>query len=903
MTDHLRQLLHRLRAMFHRAEQDRDLDKEMSAHLELAVEENLQRGLSPSEARRQALIQFGGAQQAKEQQREARGLPFLETLFQDVRFAVRMLRKSPGFAAVAILTLALGIGANTALFSVINGVLLNALPFPNASRIVSMFQDKPNFPKGSISYLNFLDWRQNNRSFELIAAYRGADGDIRGAGEPEDVRAQRISATFFTILGVNPILGRNFSDEEDRRGANPTVIISEGLWKRKFGSDPNVLGKRLNVGGTVRTIIGVAPSSFRLNIQNFKTADIYEPIGQEEDEKFHRRDSFWGTDALALLKPGATLEQAREDMKGVNAGLAATFPDINADIKANIIPLKEEIVGEMRPVLLVLFGAVGFVLLIACVNVANLQLARSTARRRELSVRVALGASPTRLIRQLLTESVLLALIGGGLGLILAKWGTATALAAVPRTVPRAEEIGLDLRVLLFTLTVSLAAGILFGLVPALKSTGSDVGATLKDAGRAISLYRSRIQATFVIGEMAMALVLLVGAGLMIRTLAHLWGLDPGFDPHNVLTFGIGPAPSLANQSPDAIRAELRAIRSTIAGVPGVEYASLHWGAHPMAGDDEVGFWAEGQPQPMRQADHASTLEYVVQSEYLQAMRIPLLRGRFINDSDNERSERVTVIDNSFAQKYFPGQDPIGKHVRIYDFDADPSQRAWIPFTIVGVVGHVNQFGLADDATRPLQAQMYRSVMQASDLLTKEAAKGLDVFARFRSSLSPKAFFETIREALLAHNGEMIVSGNESEEEVVAHSIANQSFAMVLLGVFASLALLLASVGIYGVLSYLVGQRKQEIGVRMALGAGQADVLGLVLRDGARMTLVGIAIGLVLALALTQLMASMLFGVRPTDPITFAAVALFLSCVALLACYLPARRASRVDPIVALRYE
>ena len=903
MTDRLRRFFHRLRSFFRRAEQDRELDVEMSAHLELAIEENLERGLPAWEARRQALVRFGGQQQTRENHREARGLPLLETLLQDLRFALRMLGKSPGFTAMAVLTLALGIGANTALFSVINGVLLNPLPFPNANRIVVMFQDKPNFPKGSISYPNFLDWRQDNRCFESIAAYRWADGTIRGTGEPEEVHAQRVSATFFSILGVQPVLGRNFTEDEDRRGANPTVILSEGLWKRKFASDPNILGKAVNVGGAARTVIGVIPTSFRLRVPNFKTADLYEPVGQDEDEKFHRRDSFWGMDAIGLLKPAVTLEQAREDMMRVNSGLAATYPDIDVDIKANLIPLKEEIVGEMRSVLLVLFGAVSFVLLIACVNVANLLLARSTGRRREFCIRVALGAGRAQILRQLLTESVVLALLGGALGLLLANWGTSAALAAVPKTVPRAEDIGLDPRVLLFTLVVSVAAGILFGLVPALKISGTDVGASLKDTGRAISMYRSRTQAVFVVGEMAMALVLLIGAGLMIRTLAYLWGRNPGFDPHNVLSFGIDPPPSLAAQSPAAIRAELREIHRVIRSTPGVEHVSFERGALPMESDDEVGFWPEGQPQPTRLADYSSALEYVVEPEYLQTMGIRLLRGRFIRDADDERSERVAVIDNSFAQKYFPGQDPLGKHVKIFDFDADPSERSWIGFTIVGVVGHVNQFGLADDATQPLQAQMYRSVMQGSDVFTKNTAQGLAVFARFHSSLSSRAFFETIRSALLTHNRQMIVSGNQSEEESVARSIANQRFSMALLGVFAALALLLASVGVYGVLSYLVGQRRQEIGVRMALGARGADVLRLVLSDGARMTLVGIGIGVVAAVILTRLMASMLYGVAPTDPLTFAIVALFLSGVALLACYIPARRASRVDPVIALRYE
>ena len=828
---------------------------------------------------------------------------WLENLLQDARYGMRMLVKNPGFTAVVVLTLALGIGANTAIFSVVNGVLLSPLPFPNAKRVVSMFQDKPNFPKGSISYPNFLDWQHDNRTFESIAAYRWADGSISGVGEPEEVKAQRVSATFFPILGVKPILGRNFSAEEDRRGANPTVIISEGLWKRKFGADPNVIGKRLIVAGTGRTIVGVVPSSFRLKIQNFRSADVYEPIGEEADAKFHRRDSFWGMDAIGLLKPGVTLEQAREDMKRLNASLAAAYPDINANIKANIITLKDEIVGDIRPVLLVLFGAVGLVLLISCVNVANLLLARSTSRRRELAIRVALGAGRVRVARQLLTESVMLAVIGGALGLLLAEWGTAAAIAAAPRTVPRAEDIGLDARVLLFTLGVSVIAGVVFGLVPALKTSHTKIGKTLKDSGRAISGYRSRAQAVFVVGEMAMALVLLIGAGLMIRTMTRLWQADPGFDPHNVLGFSITPPPSLAGDSLDAIRAAYRQIHSTIHSMPGVEGVSLNWGAHPMEGDNEVNFWPEGQEQPTRQADLAYSLEYIVEPDYLQTMRIPLLRGRFITEGDNEHSERVAVIDNSFAKKYFAGQNPIGKHIHILDFDRDATERTWLHLTVVGIVGHVNQFGLADDASHPLQAQLYRPFMQASDLLTKEVAHGVGAYVRFRSSLNSEAFFQTIRKKLLASNGEMIVSGNESEEEVVARSISSHRFSALLLGVFAALALVLASVGIYGVLAYLVGQRTQEIGVRMALGAKRLDVLRLVLTDGARLTVVGVGIGVAVAFGLTRLMSGMLFGVKPTDPLTFASVALLLTAIALLACCLPARRAMSVDPMVALRHE
>ncbi|HEY1656743.1 MAG TPA: ABC transporter permease [Candidatus Sulfotelmatobacter sp.] len=823
---------------------------------------------------------------------------------QDIRYALRQLRKSPGFTAVVVLTLALGIGANTAIFSVVNGVLLNPLPFHNASRVVSMFEATPNFSNGSISYPNFLDWQRDNRSFEAMAAFRLTDGSITGVGQPENVRAQRVSATFFPILGVNPILGRNFTPEEDQRGAGATALISEGLWKRKFGSDRNVVGKRLIVAGQPHTIIGVIPASFRLDIFNFKTADVYEPLGEETDPLFFLRDSYWGMDGLGLLKPGVTLAQAHEDMKRVNAGLGDIYPDVDGNIKTNIVPLKDEMVGDMRPTLLVLLAAVGFVLLIACVNVANLLLARSTARQREFSVRAALGAGRIRILRQLLTESVLLSAVGGGFGLILAKWGTIAALTVVPETVPRAEEIGLHLPVLLFTIFISVLTGIMFGLLPAIKMSRADISGRLKDSGRALAASRTRMQSVLVMGEMAMALVLLAGAGLMCRTLVHLWKLDPGFDPHNVTFFEVTPPPSLVNQPREAILAGLRQIDATLHRVPGVEAASLHYGAVPMEWDNERGFLLEGQELPAQQNKHfQQALEYTVEPDYLKTMRIPLLRGRFLSDEDNENSARIVVIDASFAQQYFAGQDPIGKRIHIFEFGSDSNQRVLLPLEIVGVVGHVNQWGLAEDASRPLHAQMYRPITQIGAVDTKEFARGFNVFVRSKTPLASQAFFESIRQELVATDGDMIVYDNESEEEVVARSIASQRFSLILLGAFAGLALLLAGIGIYGVLSYLVGQRTREIGVRMALGAQRLDVLRMVLGDGVRMTIAGAFIGLVAALALTRLMASMLFGVRPADPATFAAVAVLLCGIALFACYLPARRAAKVDPIVALRYE
>jgi predicted permease len=897
-----KRILSLFRNLFRKRAIEQALDDELLSSLEALTQEKMKQGLSQSVARREALMEIGGIEQVKEEVRAVGAGRSVERLASDCRYGLRQLRRNPGFAAVAVFTLALGIGANTAIFSVVNGVLISQLPFRNADRIVSVFEDMPDFAQGSISYPVFLDWQRDNRSFESMAAYRWANGTITGAGQPENVRARCVSPAFFPILGVNPILGRNFNAGDDRRGADPTVLISEGLWQRKFGRDADVIGKRLVVGGTGRTIVGVIPASFQLKMWNFRTSDLYVPIGEEHDARFFKRDAHWGTDAIARLKPGVTVDQARKDMARVNAALAAAYPDDNKGLKSTILTLKQGIVGEMRPVLLVLSGAIGFVLMIACVNVANLTLARSASRQREFALRVALGAGQARITIQLLTESVVLAVLGGGLGLAIAQWGTAAAVAAVPRTLPRAEEIGLDGRVLLFTFAVSILAGILFGLAPALKSASGKIGESLKAGGRSISVYRSRTQAAFVIGEMAMAFVLLIGAGLMVRTLLQLWRVDPGFDPHHVITFEIHPASSLVDQSPDAIRALIRQWRSSLHGVPGAEYVSLEEGAQPMESDNETRFLAEGQTPPARPVDLPLAIEYVVEPEYPKVMRIPLLRGRFITDADDERSTRVAVVDSSFAQKYFPGQDPIGKHVHIDD-ETEASHRGFLSLLVVGVVGHVNQFGLAGDSKSALHAQIYMSFMQAPDARMKNVASGISAFVRYQPSLKAESFFQTMRTQFLKSHRDTIVSDNESEEDVVAGSIASQRFSVILLGIFAAMALLLASIGIYGVLSYLVAQRTQEIGVRMALGARHADVLRLVLVDGARMMMVGVAIGVLAALGLTHWMSSMLFGVAPTDPLTFVAVAAVLCGIGLCACYVPARRAMRADPILALRHE
>src|SRR5215813_12564791 len=633
----------------------------------------------------------------------------MSTVWSDLRYTVRQLLKSPGFAIVAILTLTLGIGANTAIFSVVNAVLLNPLPYPQPERIVVLFHDKPNFPTGSISYPNFEDWRRENQSFSSMAAYREMGGvTLTGNGEPEVLRGQMISAGFFEILGVKPVLGRTFTSDEDRLGANPTVMISEGLWKRKFASDPHVIGKTIILDGQGRTVIGIIPASFQIKMWNFETPDTYFPVGEYSQPQFRNRMAAWGLDALARLKPGVAIADAAQDMAGVNRGLEAMYPDVDTNIKTRIVGLKEVMVGEVRPALLVLLGAVGFVLLIACVNVANLMLARSTVRSREFAVRIALGAGQRRLVRQLLTESLTLAFIGGILGLLMAHWGTRIALTFLPQALPRAENIGLDGRVLAFTLVASALAGVVFGLVPALKTAHTSVGTTLNEFGRSVAGTRSRTQSAFVIIEMALALVLLVGAGLMVRTLLHLWGLDPGFNPRNVLSFVISLPRSLEHDTPDAVRAHYRELNQALHSIPGVDGISFEWGSHPMDGDTEENFYVERESRPTHQAELPYTLQYVVEPSYLQVMQVPLLRGRFLNDGDNEHSSLVVVIDEDFADRYFPGKDPIGKHVYAVDSVTGESRAE----EIVGVVGHVRQWGLADDAKESMHAQVYESLMQ-----------------------------------------------------------------------------------------------------------------------------------------------------------------------------------------------
>ncbi len=823
-------------------------------------------------------------------------------MLNDLQYAFRQLIKSPAFTIVAILTIALGIGANTAIFSVVNAVLINPLPYRDANRVVVLYADLPNFKDGSISYPNFLDWQRMNESFTVLAAYRPSGFNLSGEADPEHLHGEMISAGFFEILGVKPVVGRTFNPDDDRRGAAPVAMISEGLWRREFGSVRNIIGRRLVLDGVGRTVVGVVPASFHLRLENFQDGlpnDVYTPVGEYNDPGFYAdRAAGWGLKAIGRLKRGVAFEVARQDMDRISRELTAAYPNSDSNVKANLVPLKEAMVGSMRQPLLVLLVAVFFVLLIACVNVSNLLLARSTAREREFAIRIAVGGGQWRIIRQLLTESIVLALVGGTLGLLLAQFGTAAALAAVPHAIPRGEEIGLDFRVLLFTTLASVLAGAAFGLAPALKLRTVDLAGSLKEVGRSITGSRSRTQQGFVIAEMALALVLLVGAGLMIRTLFALWQLDPGFDPRGVMAFSIAPQPSLVKESPAAIRAFLRQVHDTLASTPGVKAVSLSSASTPMEDDYDWHIWFAGRPKPAHETALPMSLVYVVEPDYRKTFRIALRQGRFLTSSDNEHTPAVVVIDESLAQAYFPGRNPIGQYL---DLDNDPGQPNRRPAArIVGIVGHVNQWGL-DDTARPLHAQIYLSLAQMPDHDVSDMAQEVAAFVRGDGSATPD--FVLLRQRLQSLNHELVAYGGQPMEQLALNSIASQRFSMTLLAVFAGLALLLASIGIYGVLSYLVGQRTREIGIRIALGASRRDVLRMILTDGAWMTLLGIGIGVGAALGLTRLMASMLFGVKPTDPATFLCVVLTLCLIGMVACYVPARRAMKIDPLIALRDE
>jgi predicted permease len=813
----------------------------------------------------------------------------METLLQDLRYGVRMLAKSPGFTAIAILTLALGIGANTALFSVVNGVLLNPLAYPQSGQLVALYGKTPGFDQAPINYPNFLDWQRDTQTFSSMAIYRNQDCNFTGTGEAERLSGYMISADFFSTLGVRPILGRTFRGEDDLVGAAPVVILGGSFWKRKFGSSLEIIGKPIILNGTSYTIVGVIPAGFTFYGHN---RDVYTPIGQWNDASFRDRRVDVSSHGVARLKPGVTLSQAKADMDGIARNLAVAYPEADKAVEITLVPMKEEIVGNVQPFLIVLLAAVGFLLLIACANVANLLLARSMGRSREFAIRAALGASHARVIRHLLTESILLAGLGGALGLLLAFWGTKAVLGTLPGALPRANEVALDSRLLLFTMALSLLAGIIFGLAPALKSSRVNLQEILKESGRGLSGSRHRLQGVFVAVEVAMALVLLVGAGLMIRSLAALLRVNPGFNPSHAITFSLS-LPAAPTTSSAETRARLRQFDDKMHSISGVRAVSVTLGSRPMIHNSSLPFWVEGQPKPANFQEMPQAMFYLVEAGFQQAMGVTLERGRFITPQDDEHAPVVVDIDDVFARTYFPHENPIGKRINLAGFNVQAE--------IVGVVGHVKQWGLDADAKSAIEAQFDYPFMQLPEKLMPLAADAVAVVLRTEGD--PTAVMGAVRSAVEEIDPREVVYNVQSMDEVVSNSFAARRLSMILLGVFAALALVLACVGIYGVISYLVGQRTHEIGVRLALGAQRGDVLRLVIGHGARMALIGVAIGIGAALGLTRLMANQLFGVSAHDPLTFAGVAMLLIIVAVAACYIPARRALRVDPIIALRCE
>jgi predicted permease len=799
-----------------------------------------------------------------------------------------MLRKSPAFSATVIVTLALGIGANTALFSIVNSVLLNPLPYPSSHQLVALYESKPG-QEAPVSYPNFLDWQRTAQSFSSMAIYRHEDYNLMGSHQAERVNGLMVSWAFLTTLGLHPHLGRDFVPDDDHIGAAPVVMLSDAFWHRHFGGSTAVLGSSLDLGGVNYTIIGIVPAGFRFyDIDR----DVFTPAGQLNDESWLDRRVDLSARSFGRLKPGVTLAQARAEMDSIARHLAVAYPEANKNVGISVVSMKEDFIGKVTPLLLVLLGAVAFLLLIACANVAGLLLVRSMRRSGEFAVRRALGAGSVRIISQLLTESVMLAGFGGLAGLLIAFFGTKAALRFLPDALPRSSEVSMDVRVLLFTLGVSLLSGVAFGLAPALQFARVNILQVLRQTTRGAGGGRRQLQSFVVAAEVALSIVLLVGAGLMLRSFSALLRVDPGYNPEHAITFSLSLPPH-PKATADQIRARLRQFDAQMRGIPGVEAGSITLGSRPMIHDSELPFWIEGQPKPDGMNEMPQSTFYLVESGFQRAMGMTLKRGRFISAQDNEDTPIVVDIDDDFAREYFANQNPVGQHIHIAGFDVEAE--------IVGVVGHVRQWGPGNDAKDAIEAQFYYPFMQLPPKMIPLVADGSAVVLRTQGD--PTATVAAVRRAVSQLDPGAVIYAVDTMDGILTKSLAARRLSLVLLAGFAVLALALSCMGLYGVLSYLADIGTREIGVRMALGADRGDVLRLILKQGVSMALLGVVVGFVLALSLTSLMSSQLFGVTPHDPLTFVSVGALLVAVALLACYIPAKRATRVDPMVALRYE
>jgi predicted permease len=814
-----------------------------------------------------------------------RRINMLGDLWQDLRYGVRALVRNPGFTAIAVLALALGIGANSAIFSVVNTVLLQPLPYKDSDRLVMVWEDDTagGFPKDTPAVANYIDWRDQNQVFEGMAAMADQSFNLTGIGDPERIEGKLVSANLFSLLGVAPQVGRTFLSEEDQPGRNGVVVMSHGLWQRRFGSDPNVVGKTLSLNGQTVQVVGVMPANFQFPSRE---EELWAPIAFTPQQLASRGRHY--LQVVARLKPGITPEKASAEMNTIAVRLQQQYPDTNNQLGVAIVTLREHLVGDIRPALFVLLAAVGFVLLIACANVANLLLARAAVRQKEIVIRVALGANRFRLVRQVLTESLLLAAIGGGLGLLLAIYGVTVLKSFIPATIAQAQAVTIDGKVLLFTFAVSMVTGLVFGLIPALQASNFNLNETLKEGGRdsGAGTRGNRIRSLLVIAEVAISLILLVGAGLLINSFLRLRGVDAGFRSDNLLTMRI-VLPDLKYKEHAQRTAFYSDVINRVQALPGVESASVANWIPLVRQGDSTGFSIAGVPDG-GPGQRPVVMTRVVDPKYLQTMRIPLLQGRNFEPQDKLESPAVAIINETMAQRYWPNQDPTGKRITTGRFTStDPND--WI--TIIGVARDVRQVDLAVEP----KPQMYLTYIQADFF----APRHLIV----KTKVEPMALAATVRKAVWDVDKDQPVSNIRSMEEVLSESIARQRFSMLLLGIFAAVALVLAAVGIYGVMSYSVTQRRNEIGIRMALGAQKSDVLKLTVGHGLKLVMIGVAFGLAGAFALTRLMSSLLFGVRATDPATFIAISVILVAVALLASYIPARRATKVDPLVALRYE
>jgi len=852
-----------------------DLDQDIRDHIEVETQDNIARGMSPEEARYAALRKFGNVTRVKEETREVWSLVWLEQLLQDIRLGLRMLRKSPGFTAVAILTLALGIGANTAIFSVINGVLLSPLPYKDPQQLV-VIQEHDSLP-------NVLEIQKQVRAFSQGGGINVQRMDYTGGTEPVQLRVGLIDAAFLELLGVQPMLGRIISPAEDVQGGPRLAMVTHHFWQNFLGSDPRAIGNTIHLGGNSYTVIGVMPASFAPPMEH---ADVFVSLwagdpGTAADRSVHSLHTYW------RLKEGVTLAQAQSEMAAFDRRLAEQYPAEERERRTKLVPLHEWLVGDVRPALLVLFGAVGLVLLIACANFASLLMVRAVAGRQELVIRAALGAGRGRLIRKTLTESTLLSVLGGAAGLLFAKWGTSMLLALRPEQLERLSGINMDTRVLLFVLVLSVLTGIVFGMVPACIAARADVAEALKESGRSTtaSSMGHKIRKILVTSELAVALVLLVGAGLLIKGFSRLRSMNPGFNSANVMTMYLQLPTTRYREIPKQTQFR-REVLARVNSLPGLEAAMV---TDIPLGGNYVGhrLVIDGRP-PVAVGGEPIVQTLTVMGNYFRVMQIPLRAGRDFTPMDREGQPRVAVLNEEMVREFFPHENPIGKRIG-WAGDAGPPQ--WM--TVIGVVADVKHSGL----NQPTDPAVYTPFAQ-----NDERWKRFMTLVIRAGDLSP-GLVEDVKKQIWSVDSQIPVSDVHPMDELIAVSLAQQRFNMLLLGLFAALALILAAVGIYGAMSYSVNQRRHEIGIRTALGAQGWDVLRLVLKDGAKIALFGIIFGIAGALALTRLMASLLFEVKPTDPATFAAVAILLALVALAACYIPARRAMRVDPMVTLRYE